>query len=564
MRLRCAPSLLALTAAIILAPLAAGCPKPPSDGTTKPSPEAIEPAEQGDVASQGGFGQQTWLMDYPDPDNILWVLLDSDNAGAPGNWSRYSNPKFDELVRSAKTLSDPVARQAAYEEAEALAHADAPWLLLFNRKCQILKQSYVQGLNITTLDRAPVLPGVDLEPVSFSGGGPEDGIYRFPINTPIPTLDPALVTDTVSSSVVNQLFDGLVKIAPDGTLVENLALNYAPDPAGLVYTFNLRPGVKFHNGREMTADDVVYSFTRILTPATASPKQLFLDPLKGSAAFKEGKADHVEGVTATGTHTVVLTLETPNALFPWYLAQSTCAIVPKEAVEGSGPDWPNTPVGTGPFKMGPDTYNFNEGLTVVRNDDYFAGPAKLAGVKYIVEREDKKRFEGFKAGLYEHADIPPTEVDGVMADPALKAMIAERPTFDLYHIAFNTQKPPFKDNAKLRQAFNYAIDKEYIADTILKGTRVVCDSFMPVGFPNFTPKHEGYKYNVDEARRLLSEAGYPDGKGLPTLRLWYSTDETHARIMESVQSDLSKIGVTVELKTLEWASFLETMDSGEY
>ncbi|HYE79776.1 MAG TPA: ABC transporter substrate-binding protein, partial [bacterium] len=279
MRLRLTPAfVLPLACALLI--LGAGCPQQPAGKTagTGGGGEAAATAEQKPVAEQGGMGQQTWLMDYPDPDNILWVLLDSKNAGAPGNWSRYSNPEFDQLVESAQTMSDQAARQDAYERAEEIAYKDAPWLLLFNRKCQILKQPYVQGLNLTTLDRAPVIPGVDMEPVSFQGGGPADGVYRFPINTNIPTLDPAQVTDTVSSSVVNQIFDGLVKISPEGTLVENLAASYSVDPTGLTYTFQLRPGVKFHNGREMTSEDVVYSFTRILDPATGSPRQIFLDP----------------------------------------------------------------------------------------------------------------------------------------------------------------------------------------------------------------------------------------------------------------------------------------------
>ncbi|HYE77665.1 MAG TPA: ABC transporter substrate-binding protein, partial [bacterium] len=277
-----------------------------------------------------------------------------------------------------------------------------------------------------------------------------------------------------------------------------------------------------------------------------------------------GPVDTVAGIVARGPHTVELTLEAPSGLFPWYLAQSTCVIVPREEVERYGQEWPNHPVGTGPFKVGPGTYNFAEGITLVRNDDYFKGPARLNGIRYIVEREEKKRIEGFKAGQYEHTDIPPEDFETVMADANLKGMLVERPTFDLYHIAFNCAKPPFKDNPQLRQALNYAVDKNYIAETVLKGTRVVAPSFMPVNFPNFTPRHQGYPYNAGEATRLLEEAGYPNGQGLPLLRLWCSNDPTHIQIMTAVQQDLKKVGVQVELKTLEWASFLETMDAGEY
>jgi len=389
-------------------------------------------------------------------------------------------------------------------------------------------------------------------------------LYRFPLGAIIPTLDPALLTDSVSSAVVGQIFDGLLKISPDGELVPALAESWSVEDEGRRLVFKLRSGVKFHNGREMTAEDVKYSFNRVLNPATLSPKTLFLDPLAGAADVMSGKAPEATGIVVKSPTELELLLDRPNSLFPWYLAQSTCTVVPKEVVEDTAQTFANNPVGTGPFKFTAGSYNPNEGIKLEANPDYFLGAPKIKGIQYVVESEPKKRFEGFKAGLYEHTDIPAEEVEAVMGDPAMKAMLVEKATFDLYNIAFNCDKAPFKDNPTLRQALNYAVDKEFIANTLLKRSMVVANGFLPNDFPNYTVPHTAYPYDVTMATDLLTKAGYPGGEGLPSITLWCNTDETRIRIMEAVQGDLAKIGVKVELKTLEWASFLEAMDRGEH
>ncbi|MCG3151702.1 MAG: Heme-binding protein A [bacterium] len=389
-------------------------------------------------------------------------------------------------------------------------------------------------------------------------------MYTFPVGDIIPTLDPAMVTDSLSAGVINQLFDGLVKIDPDGQLVPALATSWTVDPAGLVYTFVLQPGVKFHNGRELTADDVEFSFNRVLNPQTQSPKTLFLDPIKGAADVMSGKAPSASGIVVRDPLTIEITLDRPNALFPWYLAQSTTVIVPREATENMAKAFSNNPVGTGPFRMAEGTYNPAEGVTLEAYPDYFQGAPKLKGIKYVVEKEAKKRFEGFKRGTYTHTDIPAEEIEGVLADPKLAAMMIEKPTLDMYNIAFNCDKEPLKGNPTLRQALNYAVDKEFIANTLLKQTRTISTSYLPNNFPGYTAPHGAYPYNPEKAAELLKQAGYPGGEGLPSMTLWCNNDETHSQIMQAVQGDFAKLGVKTELRTLDWGSFLEAMDQGQH
>ncbi|MCD6216457.1 ABC transporter substrate-binding protein [bacterium] len=389
-------------------------------------------------------------------------------------------------------------------------------------------------------------------------------IYRFAMDTDAPTLDPAMVTDTVSDKVIRDIFDCLIKFDSDMNYVPVIAESWiAPEAGGTEWIFNLHKGIKFHNGREITAKDVEYSLTRVLDPETASPRTWVLNMIKGAKAFIDGEAETVEGIEVLDNYIIKITLETPFAPFLGCLCMSTCSVIPREEIEklDDQSEFSLNPIGSGPFmfkKWVPD----NE-IVLVANPDYFEGAPKLKGVTYRIIKESMARVQEFENGNVEHTDIPPQELDRILEDPVLSKLVVRTSLLDVYHMGFNCNEEPFKDNIDLRKAFNYAVDKEHIANNILKNNMEVAKGYIPPRMPNYKSQAEGYEYSPVVASEYLEKAGYPEGNGLEPITLYIDNDEIHRRIAESVSNDLRKIGVEISIRQMEWGAFLDAVDEGE-
>jgi oligopeptide transport system substrate-binding protein len=389
-------------------------------------------------------------------------------------------------------------------------------------------------------------------------------VYRFVLDTDAPTLDPAQVTDTVSDKVVRDIFDCLIKFDSEMNYVPAIAESWdAPPAGGTEWVFHIRKGVKFHNGREVNANDVAYSFTRVLDPKTSSPRTWVLNMIKGAKQFINKETDKVEGIEVLDENTIKITLEYPFTPFLGCLCMSTCAIVPREEFEKltDESEFSLHPVGTGPFvfsKWIPD----NE-IVLVANKDYFNGAPKLEGVTYRIIKEAMARVQEFQNGNIEHTDIPPQDLDRILADPVLSKLVVRRSLMDVYHMAFNCDKAPFKGNIKLRQAFNYAIDKEHIVKNILKDNMELAKGYIPPSMANFDSPVDGFPYDPEMAAMLLGEAGFPEGQGLEPIKLYIDNDEIHEKIAVAVANDLKKLGVNITIQKLDWGAFLDAIDEGE-
>ena len=390
------------------------------------------------------------------------------------------------------------------------------------------------------------------------------GIYKFPLDTDPPTLDPAKVTDTVSDRVIRCIFDGLVKISPAGDYVPAIAASWESDPEGTVWTFHLREGVKFQNGKNVTARDFEYSFRRILDPKTGSPRTWVLDRIRGAKEFLAGKAQGVSGIEVVDDLTLRLTLSEPFAPFLGLLAMSTASAVPQEVVDQYGKEFatrPEATVGTGPFVL--KEWAHNNYLLLQSNKEYFAGAPYVDGVRFAIIAEPMARLQEFRSGNLHHTDIPPDLLADIRGNEKESKMIVSRPILDVYNMGFNCQKAPFLANPRLRQAFNYAIDREHLIKNVMNGLCEEAKGFVPPGVAGYEPGLPGYTYNPEKARQLLSDAGYPDGKGLPEITLYYDSRPPRPDIAQVVIENLARIGVKIKPKQLEWSSFLEAVDAGE-
>jgi peptide/nickel transport system substrate-binding protein len=395
-------------------------------------------------------------------------------------------------------------------------------------------------------------------PVPQSGG-----IYRRMLAHNPATLDPALATDIYSGVVIRQLFDSLVQFNAHLKPIPALAEYWEASRDGLTWTFTLRQGAKFHNGREVTADDFVYSFTRILDAKKPGPLTDLLGHLKGSSDFMQRKAPSVEGLEATDRYTLRLVLQEPVASSILLLSLGDAAVVPRETVEEFGERFGHAPVGTGPFKF--VHWEPDREVALEANTHYYQGRPFLDALIYKLGGKFEEEFAEFLNGNLEEAIVPSDRTDALVTDPKYRAyQLLRKPTLSLLYIGFNTQVKPFND-IRVRQAFNYAVDREAIVQTITKMGSITATGVLPPGMAGHNPDLEGYHYNLDKAKRLLVEAGYADGTGFPAVSLWsVSKAESSKAELAAYQKYLADLGVQVDIRLApDWPAYRDMLEQGK-
>jgi oligopeptide transport system substrate-binding protein len=386
------------------------------------------------------------------------------------------------------------------------------------------------------------------------------GEYRIPLTSEPVTLDPAVFTDIYAMNVAENIFDGLVEFDKNLNVVPAIAKLWKVSRDHRSYTFRLRKGVKFHNGREVTADDFVFSFSRILSPGIQSPvAPLFLDIL-GAKAFREGTSKTVAGLTAVDPYTLKIELEEPFAPFLSILAMINAKVVPKEAI---GPHFGKHPVGTGPFIF--SGWDPGDKIVLAANDSYFGGRPYLDSLRFRIYQniEWEKVFADFENGLLEQSIIPSNKYDLVTTDVRYKERynLMSKPLLNLVYLGMNTTVDPFRDR-RVRQAIYYAVDRQKITQEITKRGSVAAKGVLPPGIAGFDPSYDGYPYDPKRALQLLREAGYLEGRGLAPVEVWtVSKSESVHEELEAYKSYLAEVGIQLVPKVAEnWKEFLELIN----
>ncbi len=375
----------------------------------------------------------------------------------------------------------------------------------------------------------------------------------------VATLDPAIGYDWQNWSMIKSLFDGLMDYVPGTTTLRpGLAESYEISGDGLTYTFRLRAGVKFHNGREMTADDVKYSLDRVTTPATQSPGAGFFGSIKGFEKMADGSATSLEGVTVIDPATVRIELSRPDATFLHVMAINFSSVVPKEAVEEFGADFGKNPVGTGAFKLA--EWTTGQRLVFEKNGDYWrAGVPYLDQVVFEVGQEPVVALLRLQSGEVDVPGdgIPPAKFQEVMTDPAQAERVVEGGQLHTGYVTMNVTTPPF-DNVKVRQAVNMAINKDRIVQ-VINGRAKPATQPLPPTMPGYTDGYAGYAYDPAAAKALLAEAGVADGF---VTDLYVMNTDPNPRIAQAIQQDLAAIGITANIQSLAQANVIEAGGAG--
>ena len=425
---------------------------------------------------------------------------------------------------------------------------------------------------------------------SSGAKGAAEKVIRYNMAADPRSLDPAVMTDLTAFSAENQMCEGMVRIGEKGP-EPALASQWEVSADGLTYTFHLRPGLKWSNGDPLTADDFLFAWRRALDPRFGSEYAYQLYYIKNGKTINElaptsykdpvSKKDPIYddkavdaalqtlGARAPDPNTVIVTLETPTPYFLGLTAFPTLHPVDKKVVQAN-PQWadkPETYVCSGPFML--QSWAHNDKLEMVRNPYYWGkADVKVDRLVYLMVESGATALSQWETDAVDIIDSPPNaELDRLRQEGKLQSA----PSFGTYYYIFNDSKPPF-DNPKVRRALSLAIDRKAIVQNVTRGGQLPAYALVPSGSPDAAPGSDfrqvgGDLFHEDlaEAKRLLAEAGYPEGKGFPEIPLIYNTSEGHKAVAEAIaQMWKSGLGITVTPQNIEWKVVLDKRAHKDY
>ena len=354
-----------------------------------------------------------------------------------------------------------------------------------------------------------------------------------------------------------------VKVNKDGSkeIVPSLAEKWDISKDGKTYTFHLKKGVKFHNGEEFKADDVLFTIEKMMDPKQAAVNTYQFEKIEGALDKLNGKAQSVKGVKVIDDYTVAITLNEP---FPPFLASLTGApasIYNRKAVEEGkdkfGFDAKYT-VGTGYMKF--KDWTQDKEINLVRNDDFFGKKANIDGVRYLMNIDSATSKMMLENGELDFRGISPTELASYKENPIFKYNIVDSQRAGMDYISFN-QKDPYMAKVEVRKAISMAIDRDLINKTFYNGEGIVVNGVLPPGIPGYEVKQEKIEYNPDKAKEILKKAGLD--KGIKLTMLQNSTYPEDQSKNEMIQSMLKKIGIDLQIKSVDTTSYWDILSKGD-
>ncbi len=379
------------------------------------------------------------------------------------------------------------------------------------------------------------------------------------------TTDPHCTSEYYT--VAMNVFDRLVEVQAhdDGTseIVPSLAKDWEISDDGLEYTFYLEEGVKYSNGADMTASDVLYSFTRLLTYEKAINDDV-VDMIVGAQALMEGTAETLEGFEIIDDYTFKITLEQPYAAFLAGLTTPGASILDEETTEAAGEQFgidPALTIGTGPFIF--YEWTFNSQIILIANENCWSGAPACEGIvmKFIDDQDTMRMmFENGELDILD-LDNAPSQADYFLDNPDYADNIVSGMRVGIYYIALNEAFEPL-DNVLVRKALQCSVDRQAILDALYGGRGQVQNGIFPVGLIGYNPDLPEIEYDVERAKELLAEAGYADGFDL-TFTISSDADATTKDLAQIVQAQWAEIGVNVTIETLDSATMMDLRRSGE-
>ncbi|MEO8664464.1 MAG: ABC transporter substrate-binding protein [Ignavibacteria bacterium] len=423
-------------------------------------------------------------------------------------------------------------------------------------------------------------------------------VFNLNLNQGVETLEPVMSNSVQAIWGLSVMMEGLVQFDKENKLQPCIAKSWRISDDALSYTFTLRNDVYFQNdkcfpdskGRKVTASDFKYCLERVNNPKTKSRGMwVYRDRIKGAQEYIDylsGKSTKevkdITGIKVINDSTLTLELTKPFAPFLSILTMSYGYVYPKEAVEFYADKFGQNPVGTGPFKF--SKWDFDKELIFEKNTGYREKDSLgnslpyLDGIKITFTQSSETEFLDFQNGKYDYHDPSSetydqiTDVNGNLTDPQNKSYtLKKQPWLQTVYLGM-TQSPelpggkegPFVNNKKLRQALNYAVDKDKIMKYVLKNRgKAAVNGPIPEGMPGFNPEIKGYTFDRQKAKDLLKDAGYPDGKGL-NLTLVTGNEEIQKTIAITIQEQFKELGINLQLEQMLQATLVSKQEDGVF
>ncbi|MEI6289319.1 MAG: peptide ABC transporter substrate-binding protein [Chloroflexota bacterium] len=386
---------------------------------------------------------------------------------------------------------------------------------------------------------------------------PTGGTLRWSLEgvNELPALDPPLAGASQSVGVISLVFEGLVRLDSDLNVQPAGAESWDIKDGGKTFIFHIRKGLKFANGDAVSAEDFAYSLNRAFGKDFANGNAgYYLSNIVGATDVTEGKAASISGVKVIDPQTLEVDLQTPSVYFLYQLTFPASFVVSKKAVDANPAKWTDTAFGTGPFMV--KEWKHNQSITLVPNPNYWLGTPQLAEIDLPFVQDPATALKMYQTGeldIMGTYNFPTDQIPTVSSNADFKQVNQ----FFVAYIGFNNAKAPFND-VRVRQAFAKAVDKGTLINKVLEGAVVQADTIIPPGMPGFNQSAgKIQELNAADAKKLLADAGFADGKGFPKIALSINNqDPNFPKIAATLQQMWKEtLGVEVDINTEELAKF---------
>jgi ABC-type transport system substrate-binding protein len=371
------------------------------------------------------------------------------------------------------------------------------------------------------------------------------------------SLEPGLFIELVTGWICTDLHAGLLRFDDKNQVSAHIAKSWVISPDGLTYTFTLRDDVKFHNGRKVVASDFVYTFNRDLNPkVTAAAGATNLSKVKGAADVLAGKAATAEGFSAPDDATFKIVLAQPDPALILRLATVYMSVIPKEAVIDGEAKWKDKPVGAGAFRF--VEWQPNVKVVLEANPDYFLGAPKVNRVEHLTVPDATTALAQYQKGEIDVLNVSGAQLDQIGKDATLTKELKEYPRAQLTYFGMNENRVPAFKDFRVRQAFIYAIDRQTLVEKVMRNDRFVATGYVPNGMPDGPVGEKAYAYDPAKAKDLMTQAGFPGGKGFPKIEFVSTADESS--LLEAAVNMLkTNLGIDVTVRIGESGDVLAGM-----